>query len=567
MKRLLEVSVSVLCLFALFRVPATGGQTQADFAPSESEKPEPASVSGIILSQRGGLPLKRASIVLRPHTAGFSPLSDTTGEDGRYSFPSVPPGIYDLSVARDGFLSSSTGWIQSYRFPPVFTLRPGAVLTGLNFRLYPWCIVSGQITFQDADPAVNAEVALYRDVWRRGRHIYEIAARARTDDRGQYRLYDIAPGTYFISAEWSKPVSVPGAVEEPRRDDKGAPLPDRAYAVTFYPSSQTLLDAAPVHLGYGAEAGGMDIILSTARTVRIQGHVMGGAGGQLILNPGITLRRVGANDALAVGAAVTLNLDRRGGFELSGVTPGTYELIAEADEEGKHLIGRRLVPVGDESISNLEILASPPVKWAGIVQFGDDKPSVADALAGMTVDLEARDDLAPDASALVKKDGSFELELTPGETYDLYLKNMPAGAYLASARSGGIDLLAGGASLAPGAPPEEMHLILSRSGAEATGSVLNGDRTAAPGVNIDLVPDPPAGRYRSFQSGYGDEYGRFHLTGIAPGKYILIAWAGEAPCDVYNPDDLGACREAGVEVTFGEGAQDTITLKLASGVK
>ena len=112
-----------------------------------------------------------------------------------------------------------------------------------------------------------------------------------------------------------------------------------------------------------------------------------------------------------------------------------------------------------------------------------------------------------------------------------------------------------------------MQLVLSPSGAEAMGVVLNDDRSVAPGVNIDLVPDPPAGRYRTFQSSNADEYGNFHLRGIAPGKYVLIAWAGEAPCDLYNPEALDACRAAGAQVTFAEGAQEVVTLKIAPNQK
>jgi len=560
--------LSTLCAVSLFCSFLAAGQTPEEAAaPEQTEKPADASVSGAVVNQRDGRPLRRATVVLQPKSTGRPALSEVTDEKGRYSFPNVTPGAYELHVERDGFLASSTGWLQGYRFPPVFTLRPGANLTGLDFRLYPWGIIAGQITFENADPAVHADIALYRDVWRRGRHIYEIVGRAKTDDRGQYRLFNVPPGTYFLSAEWSRPVPVSGAVEQPRRDEDGRVLPDQTYAVTFYPSAQKLIDAAPIHLGYGEEAGYADVILGTARTVRIQGHVTSGVSGQFILSPGITLRRVGANDALAVGAAVTLNLDGRGGFELSGVTPGTYDLIAEADDGGRHLIGRRMISVGEQPISNLAILAAPPGTWAGKIRFQNGEPPDPDAVSKVSVVLEPRDDMASPVTALVGKEGDFDLELAPGETYDLYVKNVPEGVYLAAAHSGGKDLLASGATLEPGTAPEGMQLVLSPSGAEAMGVVLNDDRSVAPGVNIDLIPDPPAGRYRTFQSSNADEYGNFHLRGIAPGRYVLIAWAGEAPCDLYNPEALDACRAAGAQVTFAEGAQEVVTLKIAPNQK
>lgn len=564
MRRPCGIAASVCGIVALFFSTASLSRAQWEIpTPAGTAEPAPASIRGTVVAQRNGIPLNRASVVLTPRSAGLPPLSVTTDVKGRYSFSGVPPGVYEIQVSRDGFLPSSTGWMQSYRFPPVFTLRPGADLDALEFRLFPWGVVSGQVTFEDASPAVNAEVALYRDVWRRGSHIYEIAARGRTDDRGNYRLYNISPGTYFLSAGWSRPASVPGAIEQARRDQQGKVVPDQAYAVTFYPSVQKLLDAAPIRLGYGDEATAIDVVLNQTPTVRILGHVTSALTGQWITNPGITLRRVGADDALSVGAAVALSLDQRGGFELSGVAPGAYDLVAEADEDGKHLIGRRLVPVGEESITNLDVLAVPPKKWTGRIRLVNGDPVAEDILSRIRIEAEPRDDLAPSASASPEPDGAFELELAPGETYDIYVRNLPEDAYLASAAAAGVNLISSGADLNPGATPEPMQLGLSLSGAGATGVVLNDDRTVAPGVNIDLVPDPPAGRYQAFQQSYADEYGNFHLTGIPPGKYIMIAWAGEAPCDIYDPGSLPACRAAGAEVTFREGERETVTLRLA----
>ena len=56
-----------------------------------------------------------------------------------------------------------------------------------------------------------------------------------------------------------------------------------------------------------------------------------------------------------------------------------------------------------------------------------------------------------------------------------------------------------------------------------------------------LVPDPPRGRLQDYRQASADQYGQFQIRGVAPGKYSLVAWLEEPPCDVYDPDGLDAC--------------------------
>lgn len=531
--------------------------------PGPSGESKSVTVSGSVVNSRDGHPLKRASVAIKPADASstLASFSDTTDEKGRFLFPNVTLGRYSIQVARDGFLNSDTGWIGQYRFPPTFTLREGQDLTGLTFKLFPAGVVSGRVSFDDAEPSLGAEVVLYRDTWWRGRHVYAIAARANTDDRGEYRMHGLEPGDYLLSASWNKPVLVPGAEEEPHRDAKGRIVPDEAYATTFYPSAQKLVEAVPIQLGYGAEASGIDVFLTTARTVRVSGHVTSGLSGQALASPSLTLRRTGADNTASVTVPASVNLDKRGGFEISGVVPGSYYLTAEADEDGTRLVGRRFLTVGEDNIPDLSLLASSAQKWFGRVF--DENDATKD-FSRLTVTLDPRDETASPVDAQVREDGEFSFDFMPDAVYDVYVKNLPAGYYLKSVNSGDADLLAGGASAPPGASPQAMRVVLSPAGGRLTGAVVNDDHTAAPGVNVDLIPDPPLGRYQDYQSVYSDEYGNVRLAGIAPGHYVLLAWAGESPCDIYNPNDLPACLAAGASVEIHENEDASVTLKLAA---
>ncbi len=555
-------SPHAILIAALLLSPAARAQDIPAPPPDAAGPPQPAAVGGAVLSARDGKPLNRATVVLKPADTHLTARSDTTDDKGRFLFAGVSPGRYSLEVARDGFLTANAAWFSDYHFPPVFTVRSGQDLTGLTFKLYPWCILAGRISFNDAEPSVGAEVTLYRDTWWRGRHVYAVAGRAVTDDRGEYRIHGLDPGSYLVSASWNKPVLVAGAREEPRRDEQGRALPDEAYAVTFYPDAQRLLDAVPLHLGYGEEANGVDIFLSTARSIRIHGHVTSGIGGGPVESPTITLRRTGADNTASITVPASIDTMKNGDFQISGVVPGSYYVVAEADVNGNRLMARRLVTTGDENIANIELLAAPVERWHGSISFVDGP--AGQRPDSLTVALDPRDETATPIDAPVREDGTFSFEFVPDAVYDIYVKNLPAGAYLKAAFSGTADLLASGVSAAPGAAPPPVHILVSFNAASITGAVMNPDRSVAPGVNVDLIPDPPAGRYQDFVSTNADEYGSVRVSGIAPGRYVVIAWAGDAPCDIYDPNEINTCRAAGSTVTLPAGAATSVSLLLAN---
>ncbi len=553
--------IPILALGVLAVLNGQDPGTANSAATTANESVQPADISGWVSSMRDGKPLSRASVALKPENSGLHAYSDTTDTQGRFYFPGVAPGRYSIEVARDGYLNATAGWYGDYRFPPIFTVHSGRDINGLAFKLYPWGVMSGRIAFNDAEPAVGAEVTLFRDTWWRGRHVYAIAGRATTDDRGEYRMHGLEPGSYVVSAAWQKPVLVQGAEQEPRRDAQGRPLPDEDYAVTFYPDARRLVEAVPIQLGYGESATGVDIFLTTARTVRIGGRVRSGLSGGPVTNPSLTLRRTGADNTAAIAVPANIETGKDGEFHISGVVPGSYYLIAEDSEDGKRLLARRQITVGEDPIANIEMLVVPAQKWFGRVTVLEDPTARLDNLR---IELDPRDETAQPVEAQVREDGEFSLDFMPEAVYDVYVKGLRDGTYVKSVTAAGSDLLQNGVSAPPGAAPAPMQIVLSRQGAEAIGAVMNADRTVAPGVNVDLIPDPPAGRYQDYQESYSDEYGNFHLTGIAPGRYLLLAWAGEPPCDIYDPERLDDCRAFGASVALSGAANTPVSLLLAA---
>ena len=532
-------------------------------AALQAQKPEsippeaPASVEGTVLSDATGQPLRRAQVSLRSAEGGSGGLVQTTGETGAFSFSNVAAGRYTITVVRDGYLRQSAGHLGAYKMPPIFSVRSGDAMRSLTFRMTPWAVVSGKVKFDDAEPAVNVAVQLYREFFARGRHGYALAATTRTDDRGDYRVHGLEPGSYYVAALYQAPSLPPDAQEQPRTDPSGSPSPELSYAVTFFPEVQKLADAVAVRLTPGQEVAGIDIFLTLVHTVRIHGRVTSALGGKVVTAPSITLRWNDPDNTGSVSAPIHVTFDADQNFEIRGVTSGPYLVIATGTDDGNALSARTPLSVGDSDVANLDIVVGPEQLWRGKIRIEDGDDSTP--LSGLQVEFNPRRAIAPVARATVDKDGNFSLPFVPQETYDLFLLNAPEDAYLKSVRVGNFDRLPTGLEAEPGAEPPPIEVVLSSHGGGVSGKALTSDpAVVATGATVMLIPDPPAGRVQSYKTTVADEYGNFLAKGLAPGNYVLIAWLDQPPCEVYNPDDLPACAAGGIRVQVPEGGLESV---------
>ncbi len=548
-----------LCLLALCCLICARGQDQPPpISPELPEAQAPGSIAGSVLSGATGQPLRRAQVVLRPADGKASSLFQTTDESGGFSFPKVDTGRYVITVQRDGYLPLSAARIGSYKMPPIFSVSAGQTINSLLFSLTPSGVVSGKVKFDDAEPAVNVTVQLYRSYYDRGRHGYAAAASTRTDDRGEYRLHGLEPGSYYVAALYQAPPRPTGAEEQPRKDALGNPLPELSYAVTFFPESQRMSDAVPVKIAPGEEVAGIDIFLTLVHTVRVRGRVIGAVQGGAVSSPSVTLRWNDPDNTASVIAPVDVTLDKDQNFEIRGVTAGPYLLMVSGSEAGVTLTGRVPINVGDADVDNANVLAGAESIWSGTVRVDGDDAALP---SGLAISLEPRRPIASSERAQVSENGEFTFPFVPDETYDLYVLNLPSNFYLKSVRLANAERLGQGLEAPADNAPPALDVVLGAQGGQVAGRAVTTDpKVVASGANIALIPDPPAGRVQAYQTTHADEYGNFFLQGLPPGKYLLVGWLDQAPCDIYNPADLPVCRAQGVSLTIAEGEEQSVQI-------
>ena len=159
-------------------------------------------IRGRILDAGGG-PLARASVRLTSESLPSDPVSATTGDDGAYEFAALPSGTYRVSASRSGFMTLEYGQRRPFTRGEMIDLAPREVCARMDVVLARPGAVSGHVVDEAGEPVEGAFVRVLQVQYEAGRRrLVDVASAAaqHTDDRGDYRLYGLAPGEYFVSA-------------------------------------------------------------------------------------------------------------------------------------------------------------------------------------------------------------------------------------------------------------------------------------------------------------------------------------------------------------------------------
>jgi len=338
-------------------------------------------------------------------------------------------------------------------------------------------------------------------------------------------------------------------------------MPIETYGTTFYPDTLKLGEAVPIRLGSGAEIGGINLFLQPVRKSSIRGQVTDGTTGLAISNATIFLERLDAGNTGTLPLPERTEYDKDSNFTIRQVTPGAYQVWADANAEGHRLIARTFLTVAGQDIDDVNLLALPAREWKGLLRI---EGTLADPRlsAGPRVTLEPRSERGAIAEANPRFNSDpFPVTVMPDETYDVFVRNLPENFYVAAVRVNGTDVRALGlsGSMAGSVPFE---IVLDGRGGRVTGRVygLNGEVWS--GASLALIPESPADHVQSYREAAADEYGFFQIGGIPPGKYTLVAWLDDPPCDVYDPAGLDGCRTTGMALTVDANSQQSVALNV-----
>ena len=539
-------------LVAQFGFPQTRGAAAA--------KPEAATgrIEGQVVADLNGVGLRRARVILRPLETGKPALGVETDDRGRFEIRDIPVGNYSLTAQRDGYLTSSTFRRGSLRMPPRFYLSRGERVTNVGFRLRPWSVLSGKVRFEDGDPAVNKRVDLYQQYHSRGRHGFKNAGSATTNDRGEYRIHGLAPGAYYIAVAFEGNVTGPGVQDQARVDDSGRETRVPSYTTTFYPGTARLSDALPVRLSSGEELSGMDVYMRPVERVKIGGRITDGESGQAVRAASVFLERLDSGNTGTLPVFAEVEFDAESRFHVANVAPGWYQLWIESTVENRRVQGRQTLLLTNANVEDLDVVVLPARAWKGEVVAAANERLPAGFQPHVVLEPRSERGSIVDAAPA---GGPFDVLLAPGETYDMFVVNLPEDYYVAEVRASGGDVRAAGltGSMAGSQP---FQIVLESQGGKIDGQVFGPEGNVWGGATVTLIPEPATDRVQDYREAYANEYGRFRIGGIPPGRYILTAWLDEAYCDVYDASGLDACRQTGTLVDVARASTQALALNV-----
>src|SRR5262249_1430756 len=235
------------------------------------------------------------------------------------------------AVERNGYVTAEYGQRTISDPGAILTLTPGTNRTGLIFRMVSAAVISGRIFDDDGEPVPNAIVTAARDAYREGKRTLAIEASAQTNDLGEYRLYGMKPGSYYVAAVETSQRQVSGDRQYAAGNSQA---PEQGHVKTYYPGTIETAKSAAITVKAGEEIPSTDIVLRQVIVYRIRGHVS--ALGMQKLPSGIGVSLAPKTGRMEWDQGSWRQIEKEdGSFEFSDVQPGIYELNAYWFDQNK----------------------------------------------------------------------------------------------------------------------------------------------------------------------------------------------------------------------------------------
>jgi hypothetical protein len=509
-----------------------------------------------------------------------------TDSQGRFSFQSVEPGTYRVIFAGDGYAKEDFGQRLPGGAGTPIVMTAGDAKTGIVMRLSPVGAISGRILDDMARPVAGVPVQLLHFSYDDGaRKKAERIASARTDDRGEYRLYLLSPGRYYLAAGNqsgpSRALGFPNNSAGPL--DLGYLSPNRIeqnYSFTYYPGVPDAGSAAPIDLQPGADLNGIDLFLDPQQTFRVSGRVVDSAGSPP-RSAIISLRPQTADlAALLAGLATASNYTPDGAFEVPNVAPGSYLLTVEGfnpfprrPDDPNNVVpaaqpprdkGIMLLNVGKSDLNDLTVtIGSTAV--SGQLHVDGTASNSPPGLERLRVQLRSNLDTGPvndgnqTLSGSVKADGTFNITGIATGEYRVSVSGLPQGSYVKQARLGQTDVLNVPLKVSA-AESDGLDIVIGSGTGEISGTAVDMQGRPAAGVQVVLIPEENRNRTDLFRPVVSDVSGHFTIPEITPGSYKLASWESIEPFGFFDPDLLKVADESGKPVRVTGSSKQNVTV-------
>jgi hypothetical protein len=545
------------------------------------------SIEGTVVRTGTRQPVDEVRVVLQMSRAEEAfdfnrppPLySMSTDAQGKFSFKNLEAGSYRMSFSANGYVTQEFGQRLLIGEGSSITLAEGQVLKDLVREMTPTGTVTGTIRDGDKQPLSGVPVRLMRVSYdyEGDRRLKPFGVETRTDDRGEFRIYFVTPGRYYLNAGTPQGPTGNG---DPKLSANEVQV---NYSYVYYPGVADLKFATEFEVEPGSAKVGMDLTVTRLPGVRVRGRIIDSVTGQAPDKPKVRLnyRDPGTGwdyDLEYLGREKVTYKD--GNFEFRNVLPGLFTVSASMDEPGapppqpgmrapqpKQRMGLVQVEVGSKDVEGIVVTISPGTTVSGRYRLegGGNLGVSENSVVGIRLIPSSNGEkpsvpgIQPPTFGSLNSDGTFRIEnVMPGE-FRLEVGKRPQ-HYVKEARFGSHDLLQSPFQFT-GREQGTLEIVVSPNSASVDGVVL--DRQAGVrGAQVVLVPDRARFRYELFKSATTDQNGRFTLPNVSPGDYKVYAWESIEPYAWFDPEVLKKYEQFARLVHLTESAKQTVEPRL-----
>jgi len=539
-----------------------------------------ALLEGTVVNSQNGRPVPRATVFVRNIRQHNSTRSVQADGQGHFSIAHLYGGTYQLIADQLNFFSDD----RRHAFRPTIHLSENEERKDILVKLMPAGVVTGTLVNESGDNMARVTVKLLKREVHRGRMSIVTTGLGLTDDRGEYRIYGVPPGHYYVLAEAaaslrtnSKEIiagggivgiidrSGLGAFGTPGFGGQGeaAPESEVTYPPLFYPGTSDFQQAMELPVSPGDEIHA-NFVAFTMPAVAIHGVVLNGVTGERAKNA--TVAAYWTDIFGKSGGNFTGTTHSDGTFEIRGLPPGLYTVRTSfSDETGGNeaasFIDEQTVEVGVHGRDAVMLAGLPESHVAGQVVLASSNPR--DNTMGMgNVSVRFSPLHAVGDVVVAAKGPNFILEarLKPLEPYTVSVSGLKDDFYLKSVLLSGhaVD----GNTLTPAAR-DHVDIVLSPNGGHIDGAVFD-DRDQPASAYVMLIPDAPnRSDFELLRNARSDSKGKFVLRGVPPGTYTLIAFEGLTPDELMNdPETFKDYLNRGDTVLVTEGGKYQMQARL-----
>lgn len=573
------MKVAVAAFFVAFGVFTFSPALDAD----QSAPSAPASVQGRVIASDTGLAVRMASVRLIlqfPDRASQQSVTFNawTDVDGRFMFTDLPGGRYTLSVSKAGYVTTFFGPSGSsvVGVAPA-NLSAGSSIDRGDLTLWRGGVITGRAFDDFGEPISDVTVAALRiDYTQPGIRRISRTRAAVTDDLGDFRIFGLLPGRYYIAATMGQTQI---SVTEPGEDTQRFVASVRGLAPTYFPGTPDAAGAQAIQVQSGSTTASIDIRLAATPLARLSGNVTDTLG-RPATDVVVMLSSTRPDDLVPWHV---VDVDANGRFTFSNVAPGEYRLDVEsraamtAIAQTGSVTGRSQtdqsaefasipVTVTGIDIDNLSVQTSRGARLTGRVTVeGTPDASRLESIRIHVLPIGVGQSMAgvlQGAMTSVAADGRFDVRGLSGHRL-VRLSGLPPGWVLKSVRAHGVEVADDGLAIG-GDDVTGVDIVVTAKPTEVHGTAVDERGVATSDYTVIVFSEDrrlwtvPSGRFVT--SARPDATGVFRAVGLPEGRYHIVAVDRIDAGEWAEPESLERMRSRASTVMLREGQPLAVTL-------